>query len=542
MQLRDYQQRLVQQVYNKWLEGNQNVLAQLSTGGGKSVILSSIIANHDGYSIAIAHRNELIGQLSLTLARFGIRHNIIAPKNTIREIVAIHNIELQRGYYDPNAPCIVASVDTLIRLPLSTPWFSRITLCVIDEAHHCLTKNKWGRAVNLFPNAKGLFPTATPIRADGYGLGRHADGVVDCLVQGPTMRELIKAGHLTDYRIFAPPNDLDLSNVAITASGEYSHKFLSQSVHKSHITGDVVKHYLRIAPGKLGVTFAVDIKAAAQIAQEFRNHGVPAEVISSLTPPLLRQQLMRKFRNKEILQLVNVAILGEGVDVPAIEVVSMGSPTQSFVKFAQEFGRSLRPLPGKQHAIVIDHVSNVSRHGLPDAPRIWSLDRRERRTRTTPDDVIPLKTCLKCMSVYTRFARECPYCGYYSPPQERSAPSFVDGDLLELDDQTLARLRGEIIRSETLPKMPQGVAAYVHQGIKNRHRAKQDAQAILRETIATWAGYLRHQGRQDSEIYRQFYVTFGTDVLSAQALGTTDTNLLNSKLIDDISKMESYAI
>ena len=105
MQLRDYQQNMVQQTAEMWNAGKPNVLGQLSTGGGKSIILSTTVQQHYGYSVVIAHRTELVSQLSLTLGRFGIRHNIIAPKDTIREIVATHHIEFQRGFYDPNAEC-----------------------------------------------------------------------------------------------------------------------------------------------------------------------------------------------------------------------------------------------------------------------------------------------------------------------------------------------------------------------------------------------------------------------------------------------------
>ncbi len=527
---------MVQQTADLWNAGSPNVLGQLSTGGGKSVILSTIVQQHSGYSVVIAHRTELVSQLSLTLASFGIRHNIIAPKPTVREIVATHHIAHQRSFYDPNAICFLASVDTLLRMPTTTPWFNRVTLLIIDEAHHVLQANKWGRACLLFPNARGFYPTATPVRADGRGLGRRSDGLMDDIVIGPSMRQLIQEGYLCDYRIFAPPNDLDLSNVNRSASGEFSPVPLRTAVHKSRITGDIVEHYLRIAAGKRGVTFAVDIKAASDIALEFRLQGVPAEVISSLTPPLLRQSVMRRFRSGELLQLVNVDILGEGVDVPAIEVVSMGRPTESYSTFAQQFGRSLRPLAGKSHAIIIDHVNNYARHGLPDAPRAWTLEPRERRARNTPEDVIPLKTCLKCLSVYTRFIRECPYCGHYSQPQQRNSPQFVDGDLFELDADTLATLRGEAERNITKPpKYPQGVEPYVIKGIQNRHAEKIRIQNELRAGIAQWAGYHKHGGASDSEIYRRFYHAFNIDILSAQALGSSDSNLLYSKIVDSMS-------
>src|SRR5271165_845796 len=205
MELRPYQIEAMNDIYAAWKAGAVNVLAQLATGAGKTVLFSKIIADNPGHSIAIAHRVELVSQISLMLARYGIRHNLVAQNNARREIVAIHMQELGRSYYDPQARTNVAGVDTLLRMDRRTPWFNQVSLVVQDEGHHPLKKNKWGTAAGLFPNARGLYPTATPLRADGQGLGRHADGLMDALVIGPSMRDLINMGYLTDYRIFAPP-------------------------------------------------------------------------------------------------------------------------------------------------------------------------------------------------------------------------------------------------------------------------------------------------------------------------------------------------
>lgn len=532
MKLRPYQVAVMQEIYAAWGRGSRNVLAQLATGAGKTVLFAKIMADYTKPSIAIAHRVELVSQISLTLGRYGVRHNIIAQKGAIREIVSIHMNELNRSYYDPQARVAVAGVDTLLRMDRKTPWFSQIGLVVQDEGHHPLKDNKWGTAAMLFPNAYGLYPTATPLRADGRGLGRHADGLMDSLVTGPSMRDLINMGFLTEYRIFAPPSDLDLSTVPVSAGGDYSPPKLRTAVHKSHITGDVVSHYLKIAPGKLGVTFAVDIEAATEIAAEFRANGVAAEVISSKTPDLLRASIMNRFRNRDLLQLVNVDLLGEGVDVPAIEVISMARPTQSYSLYSQQFGRALRPMEGKTHAIIIDHVNNVLRHGLPDAPRTWSLERRERRSRGNNDDAIPLRTCLNatCLAVYERRYRNCPNCGFYSPPAIRSSPEHVDGDLFELDPDILARLRGEITRIDSPPRIPQNLDPIAQLGLAKKHHARQVAQATLRDAIALWAGYRKVEGLSDSEIYRIFFFTFGADIATAQTFNTKDAGILSQKI------------
>jgi superfamily II DNA or RNA helicase len=411
----------------------------------------------------------------------------------------------------------------------------------MDECHHGLKDNKWGKAVAMFPNAKGLGVTACTIRADGKGLGRHADGVFDSLVVGPEMRGLIVDGYLTDYRIFAPPSDLDVSSVKISkTTGDYNPNQLKVQVKKSHIIGDVVTHYKRLAMGKLGITFATDVEIATDIAAQYNAAGVPAAVVSAKTPDRERMEIQRQFQHRELLQMVNVDLFGEGYDVPSLEVVSMARPTESYNLFCQQFGRALRIMEGKSTAIIIDHVGNTLRHGLPDAPVAWTLDRRERRTRANNPDLIPTRVCVECMSLYERIHPRCPWCGHLPVPAVRSGPEFVDGDLLELDAAILATMRGEVAAidrpdSEVRDGLERaGQGGVVAMGAAKQHRLRQEAQTELRNAIALWGGKQRAEGRPDSESYRRFYFRYKIDVLSAQALGRPDAETLCARIKEDI--------
>lgn len=433
---------------------------------------------------------------------------------------------------------------------------------VVHNCHHVLSDNKWGRAVAMLPdNCNILGATATPLRADGKGLGAHAHGLFDELIVGPSMRDMINDGMLTDYRIFAPPTgNLDLSTVATSAGGDFSPKPLSEAVHKSSIVGDVVGSYLRIAPGKRGITFAVDLDHAREIAAAYNAKGVPAAVLSSDSTTEYRAMTMRQFETGALLQLVNVDILGEGVDVPACEVVSFARPTMSFGLFVQQFGRALRLMIApelmarwgdmtraerlahiaasvKPVAYIIDHVGNcVDRHGLPDAPRQWSLDARKRGTRNVVSDAEPLRTCLNpnipegCLFVYPRTEACCPACGYAPAPAGRSRPEEVDGDLYELDPTMLAKLRGEAERIMGDPLIPRNVDNIAARAIANRHYERKEAQEALGEMIALWAGWQNAQGRDDREAYKRFYFGFGVDVATARTLGRPEAEALTAKV------------
>ncbi len=526
--LRPFQANLKAAVLAAWLV-SANVLAVSATGSGKTVFFSDIVYDEPGASCVIAHRHELVSQISLALARNGIRHRIVGSDDLRRECSAAHMEELRCDYVDANSRVAAASVDTLVRMDPKDPWFASVRLWVMDEAHHLLQNNKWGNAVAMFPNARGLGVTATPERADGYGLGAMNDGVFHKMVVAPGMRDIINMGYLTDYRVFAPPSDLNLNDVPVSPNGDFSPKKLAAATKRSTITGDVVKHYLKLARGKLGITFAVDIEDATTIARAYNDAGVPAEVVTSKTPAALRRNILRRFRAREVMQLVNVDLFGEGFDLPAIEVVSMARATQSWILYCQQFGRALRLLDGKVHALIIDHVGNVLRHGLPDKKRELSLGRPVKRTKKEPDeDVIPLTACVECTSPYERIYKSCPYCGHCAPPAARSGPQFVDGDLHELTADVLAKMRGEI---EVFDMPWIGTPTNPKEGAMRNHRAAAQAEQIkLRDTITVWAGWHKSQGKDDSQIYRLFYLTYGVDIMGAQVLGRADAEALNDKL------------
>lgn len=534
--LRPDQQALEAEVYQGWNAGNRNMLAVLPTGGGKSVIMSEIISKcHSiGEVLAvIAHRNELVGQMSVHVARRGIKHRIIGSASTISEVTALHREEFNgRSFINPDANTAVASIDTLnARAEKLKNWFPIVNRWFLDEAHHALKLNKWGRGLDLFTNAYGLGVTATPQRGDGMGLGSAYDGVFDHMVLGPTMRQLINLGALSDYEIAIPDSDFQIDEADIAASGDWSTAKMREASQKSHIVGDVVREYAKRALGKKFICFATDVETANEMAANFNAAGISCAAVSAKTPTHVRNEMIRRFKNGQLLGLVNVDLFGEGFDVPAVEVVIMARPTASLAVYLQQFGRALRVLAGKMYGLVIDHVSNWKRHGFPDKAHAWTMARREKKSAKKEKDPeeIDLTVCRGtaeqpgCSRPYEKFYPACPYCGVAPPlpdPISRR-PENVDGDLLLLTREMIAQMQ-----AATELESPQSVAARVEyaagkvagMGAANRQMDKLAAQERLKHAIAQWAAIERAKGRDDQQTYRRFYHTTGMDVLSAQAL------------------------
>ena len=555
--LRWYQQDLKQAANDAWAANGPEsaILAVLPTGGGKTVFFSSVIGDHVGASCTLAHRRELIAQISLAFARNGIRHRILAPDKIIRQICNQHLVELGVCFYDANARAGVASVQSLTpsTIKQNQRWLDQVTLWCIDECHHGIVDTGWAKVLDLFPSAKGLGVTATPIRADGRGLGIHASGLFHAMVVGPTMRELIDWGYLCDYRIVVAETHIDLAGVTIGKQGDYVlHQGKGKAaVRASGIVGDVVKTYLQWTPGLLGLCFTSDVETAEDMAAAFRAAGVTAEAVDGKTDPDLRDAAMKRFKARQTMVLVNCELFGEGTDIPGVEVVMLARKTMSFSLHAQQFGRGARlnisqdlmyqwddfSVPERLAHIaaspkprfwILDFAGNVLAPGLglPDAKNDWDLEDSERGSRSGPNDVIPNRACLNplCLSPYMASLPCCPYCGMAPQPAPgKSGPAAVDGDMTLLDDALIAALRADVAKVA----MPNDVfreqahirslpSAWVGSNVK-KHHAHRIAQQDLQSCMAWWAGEQRAKGKSDAQLFREFYLVFGHDWLSVQA-------------------------
>lgn len=514
-------------MYQAWADGARTVLAVLPTGGGKSVVASDIVL--DGHQqgmneVIMAHRNELVGQMSGHVARRGIPHRIIGSAKTVSAIIQEHRAEFGRSFVNPDARCAVGSVQTIVsRAEQLRSWGQQIHRFTGDEGHHFLSTNMWGQAAQLFPNARGLLVTACPSRADGMGLGSHCDGIADAMVLGPNMRQLIDLGALSEYEIIIPTTDYSIGDDAITAKGDFSPVKMREASKKSHIVSDAVTEYRRWIPGKRAICFATDVETANDIAARFNEAGIPAASVSAKSDDGFRREMIKRFRDGRLLVLVNVDLFDEGFDVPGCDAVIMARPTASLNKYLQMFGRALRVALGKTVGTIIDLVSNVLRHGLPDKPHIWTLDRRERRGKREKDpDDIELTACRACSRPYERVHPSCPYCGHEPVAAGGGGRTIdqVDGDLMLLDREALAALRAAAVL-EAPAHVEQRVAAAAGElagkGAGNRQYERIVAQKRLEAAIDQWAAVRMAAGDTERMIHRRFYLTTGVDIVSAMA-------------------------
>lgn len=374
--LRDYQSIIIHKVYQAMLEGFKKPLVVLPCGGGKTVVFAYMASQtqQKGNKVwFLVHRRELLDQTVETFKRFGI------PMDNI----------------------FVGMVATVARRldKMSPP-----DLIVIDEAHHASAAT-WKRIIERFDKAWLIGLTATPCRLDGKPLGQ----IFDTLIEGPTVSQMIRSGWLSDYRYLAP-TVTDLSGLK-KRGADYDRTDAADALMKRAIYGDVIQHWKAHADGLKTIVYCTTIEHSRAMAHEFRIVGIRAAHFDGNTPTKERRETVKAFRDGEITVLCNVDLIGEGFDVPDCWCCVLLRPTMSTGLFIQQSGRALRPQPGKT-AVILDHVGNYIRHGLPATDRDWSLTERIKPVKQYREDgLLLVRQCEFCFHTFETGPEFCPACG-----------------------------------------------------------------------------------------------------------------------------------
>lgn len=413
IELRPYQDRLANDIRSAFSSGAHRPLAVSPTGSGKTVLFSYItsqVLKRGSRVMIVAHRREILDQISATLKRVSVPHGFI-----------------QAGKPMSKQAAMVASIQTLGR---RLDQVAQPDLVIIDEAHHAVSKT-YIEVFARWPDAKFIGVTATPERLDGKGLG----SMFDRMVMGPSVQWLIDNGFLARPVYYAPRETPDLSHVHKVA-GDFDRAETEEIIDTPRITGDAVTHYRRFCGGQRAVAFCISVAHAQHVADQFCAAGVPASSIDGSLDPEVRAQRVADLTAGKILVLTSCELISEGFDLPAVNAAILLRPTHSLSMHLQQLGRALRPFPGKTHATILDHVGNCLRHGLAEQERAWDLEGREKRAKkSTP---VETKQCSKCFAIFT--GTVCPQCGQQREVTAREVEQ-VDGELQRLSIEDIAAKR-----------------------------------------------------------------------------------------------------
>ncbi|WP_331731087.1 Helicase associated domain protein [Streptomyces phaeochromogenes] len=245
------------------------------------------------------------------------------------------------------------------------PW----DLAVVDEAHR--TAGRLGKAWaavhhnDQIPADRRLYLTATP-RVWDPDDSQDADtdtvaSMDDEDLFGPvayrlTLSDAIDLGLLADYQILVPVvTDEDLRDWLATGPGAgvdglrlAGRQVAALRAIHDHKLRRVLTFHHRVADARAFATTLHD--TAATLPAHLRPESLWADWISGHHAPQVRRRLLLEFASHTTPDtpavLSNARVLGEGIDVPAIDAVVFADPKNSPVDTVQAVGRALRQQPG----------------------------------------------------------------------------------------------------------------------------------------------------------------------------------------------------
>jgi DNA repair protein RadD len=401
------------------LRAHHRVVGVAPTGSGKTVIGAALVRDTlaGAQVLWLAHRIELIEQA---------REQLIAAGLNPREVGILSGTKTE----NEGARILVSSVQMFGRGRPIPP----CDLVVIDEAHRAAS-DTYRRIIEQSQDRYVLGLTATPWRLDGQPLGdvfAHLE-----VLSGVT--ELEKAGTIAAPVTYGIPKKRAREIVKGASSGkDYDVSKVAAAMSTKVLIGDVVSECARLAPGQRTIVFAVNREHGRTLHRAFVASGRRADYLDGETPQARRKEILKHLEAGKTEVVVNVDVVSEGFDCPAVKCISIARPTKSLTRFLQYCGRGVRTYEG-QRPVILDHGGNVWRHGMPNADRahLWTLDGDAKG-----DGEAPVRRCEACGAMVQAWLSECPECGATLKTEEELKHELVELERLNFGKAERTRKRG----------------------------------------------------------------------------------------------------
>lgn len=397
MKLRDYQERMVQNLAVKIAGGTKKIVGQLATGGGKTVVFSAIshryIEKNESNVLILVHRKELLQQTRKTLYNaFGIISEPI--------VAGVKYVKPARVYVG-----MIESVSRRIQK------IKNIGLVIIDEAHIA----SFNKIHEFFPEQYIIGFTATPLSSNKK---KPMKMFYDDIVCGVDIPELIKDGNLCQNITFAPKDIVERSALTVK-NGEFDESAMAAAYSAPRHINNTVKVYEQWAKGTKTIIFNCNIEHSIAVNNAFKIAGYNARHLDGTMNAAERSYTLNWFHNTPNAILNNVAVLTAGFDSPGIETVIINKATLSLPLWLQTTGRGSRPTEKKSIFKIIDMGGNALTHGDWCDSRNWEDLFLNPKKPKEKDQVAPCKSCPQCDAIIAAGAQSCMFCGYEYPAKEQ---------------------------------------------------------------------------------------------------------------------------
>lgn len=381
IQLRDYQLRAVRSLHRGWNSGEKNLLVEMATGTGKSLVVADMakrIVKAGKKGVIVVPRKELARQNYNELIEMW-------PEGISRAGINCASLN-ERDVY---SPIIIGTIQSLLN---TAHRIGKRNYIIVDEAH-LIPMDEIGTYHELIrqigsDDARIAGLTATPYRLkEGsiYGEGRFFERKVYSYGYGEGLRD----GFLAPLVTPSTNTQMDMSGVKKVA-GEFN---LSQMNDEAmRITESAIDEIVSYGKDrKAWMIFCSGVENSKYAADLLVKRGISTAVVTQETSPGDRENMVRSFSDGRVRCMVNCEVFTTGFNVKKVDMIALLRATLSTSLYVQMIGRGTRIHPEKADCLVLDYGGNVKRHG--------PIDNVILKVPGKGKGEMPLKECPKCHSV-----------------------------------------------------------------------------------------------------------------------------------------------
>ena len=420
LELREHQLDVIDALREGFRKGHRCQLLYAPTGSGKTevaIYLMKATAEKYNRAAIMMDRLVLVDQTSRRLLKYGLAHGVF---------------QADHAKYDPLERLQVCSAQTME----SRSNFPSTDLLIVDECH--VLRRKTINYIEANPHMRVIGLTATPFTR---GLG----DIYENVVTGATTGNLVDKKWLCPLKVYIA-KEIDMTG-AVKVAGEWS--AAEAESRGMQITGDIVVEWEKKTHEIFGkpvktIVFCAGVDHGAQLVEEFAAKGYNFVSISYKDSSELKEEAIQDFSrpDTQIHGLIATDILTRGFDVPDVLIGVSARPfSKSLSSHIQQMGRVMRPFPGKEFAVWLDHSGNYLRF-QDDWDEVYDvgvrkLDDKVEKAKKEPTEREKKESkCPKCGFLWKN-ADSCPACGHV---RERRNLQHVAGELTELvNSQTRAQ-------------------------------------------------------------------------------------------------------
>lgn len=392
MILRPYQELFITNIAAK-LRIHRKVVAQLATGGGKTVCFAEICDRYCAKStqdvLILVHREELLTQASKAI-------NLPVQK----VVAGMKRIPPARVYV-----AMVESAHKRLHL------FENIGMVIVDECHI----GNFTKVIEHFKEQYIIGFTATPLAAKKTNPLKDYFYDIVCGIDIP---ELIEQGFLCQDITYSSEKIVERAQLKMKA-GEFDQAQMAAIYKNPKYIDTTINAYKQHSIDRKTIIFNCNVEHSQAVNAAFIAAGFNSRHLDATSEN--RAETLEWFANTPDAILNNIGIATTGFDQPDIETVIVNKATASMPLWLQMCGRGARPHPIKLAFTIIDLGGNCEVHGL------WRMRREWKQIFDNPkkpgNGVAPVKQCPKCNAYHHTAKMVCdaiPYgelfaCSYEFP-------------------------------------------------------------------------------------------------------------------------------